>query len=389
MKINTIADRYIIKEMIPPFLISLGFFTFLFMMTEILEITQIVVNYKTSMVSVFLILLYTIPYFHVYVVPMSVMMSVLVTFLRLSADNEIVALNAGGISLYRLVLPVLIFCLAGGLITMILTIYGLPWGKRSLKTLISEVAVSNVDVGLKERSFNDSFEGVMLYVSKIDLKSKTLMDIFIEDQRNKDTGSTVVVAPRGKLFSDPEEKIFQLRLFNGSINRVSLENRNADTITFDTYDIQLDLKDAISDHGNKRLDEKEMYFREIIEFLNNYQKRDKDYYEVLIEYHRKFSLPVTCLTLGILALPLGLQSKTARRSLGLVLGLIAFLIYYLLLSAGKSYSEAGIIPVYIGMWAPNAVMTGAGIFLLVRASRQHTFQWRFIPEILRRCLIRY
>ncbi len=389
MKLNTIADRYIIKEMILPFLISMGFFTFLFLMTEILEITQIVVNYKTSMVSVLLILLYTIPYFHVYVIPMSVMMSVLVTFLRLSADNEIVALNAGGISLYRLVPPVLIFCLAGGLITISMTIYGLPWGKQSLKTLISEVAVANVDIGLKERNFNDSFEGVMLYVSKIDLKSKTLMDIFIEDQRNQDTGSTVVVAPRGKLFSDPEQQIFQLRLFDGSINRVNLENRSADTITFDTYDIQLDLKNAISDHDDKTLDEKEMYFNELTDFLNNYPKRDEDYYEALVEYHRKFSLPVTCLTLGILALPLGLQSKTARRSLGLVLGLIAFLGYYLMLSAGKSYSETGVIPAYVGMWTPNVVVMATGIFLLIRASRQHSFQWRFLPGIVRRYLIRY
>ena len=389
MKFNTIADRYIIREMIPPFLISLCFFTFIFMMTQILEITQLVVNYQAGLLSVLFILLYSIPYFHIYIIPLSVMMSVLVTFLRLSSDNEIVALNAGGISIYRLIPPVFVFCLAALLITMSMTIFGLPWGKRSLESLISEIAVSSADIGLKERSFNDSFEGVMLYVSKIDLKSKTLMDIFIEDRRNRETGSTVVVAPRGKLFSDPGKRIFQLRLFDGSISRVSLENRSADTITFDTYDLHLDLKEAIASYGKKRLDEKEMYFGELTEFLNTYPKRDDDYYEALVEYHRKFSLPVTCLALGILALPLGLQSKTARRSLGLVLGLISFLFYYLLLSAGKVYSEAGIIPVYIGMWAPNAVLGGAGVFLMKRASHQHSFQWRFIPEIFRRRLIRY
>ncbi|MBW2100465.1 MAG: LptF/LptG family permease, partial [Deltaproteobacteria bacterium] len=164
MKINTILSRYVFKELIPPFFISLLFFTFIFLMAKILDITNLVVNYNISIFTVFLMIIYTVPNFLVFVIPMSVMMTVLLTFLRMSSDNEIVALKAGGVSIYRLLVPVFAFCLIGSLLTAVMAVYGLPWGRLAVKELAFEIASSNLNIGLKERTFNDGFKGVMLYV---------------------------------------------------------------------------------------------------------------------------------------------------------------------------------------------------------------------------------
>ncbi len=86
--------------------------------------------------------------------------------------------------------------------------------------------------------------------------------------------------------------------------------------------------------------------------------------------HQKFSFPVACLALGLLALPLGLQSRSAKRSFGLILGLLLALVYYLMLSAGTVFGKAGRIPPAIGMWVPNAIMGAAGIYLLMSAARE-------------------
>ena len=117
MKINTIVCRYILKEMIPPFLISLAFLTFVFLMIGILDITNLIVNYSANIGSILLLLIYSMPFFLEFIIPMSIMMAVLLSFLRLSADNEIVALTAGGRSVYGLLPPVLVFCLAGCILT--------------------------------------------------------------------------------------------------------------------------------------------------------------------------------------------------------------------------------------------------------------------------------
>jgi lipopolysaccharide export system permease protein len=163
---------------------------------------------------------------------------------------------------------VLLFLPFGALLTAAMTVYGLPWGRKSFKQMVADVATSSIDIGLKERTFNDSFDGVMLYVANIDVKTKTLIDVFIEDQRTEDMLSTVV-APRGKLFSDPEKKLFQLRLFDGVINQVSLKNRSANTLRFDTYDINLDIREGLSDLAARPTDEKAMWLSELREFIKS------------------------------------------------------------------------------------------------------------------------
>lgn len=355
--------------MIPPFIVNLVFFTFVFLMTKILKITTLIVNYKISISSVLLMLACSVPYFLVFVIPMSVMLAVLLIFLRLSNDNEIVALKTGGMSIYGLLPPVLFFCLFGILLTGLMSIYGYPWGRQSLKEITYEVAASHIDVGFKERTFNDSFDGVMLYMNKVDLKNKKLVDVFIEDKRTDNVVNTVV-APNGKLFSEPDKLVFHLRLFDGTINQVDLESRSVHSINFDTYDIRLDLKKTVSSEKRGPKDEKEMSLFELRRYIKDAKVKDAQYYVTLIEFHKKFSIPFACLALGILAVPLGVQSKSAKRSTGLCLGLICFLLYYLMLAAVRVFGETGAYPPVIGMWVPNIVMGGLGLFLLVRIANE-------------------
>ena len=383
MKLNSIVNRYIFREMIPPFVVTLVFFTFIFLMANILDITNYIVNYRISMTTVLLMLIYSVPYFLEFVIPMAVMMAVLLTFLRLSNDNEIVALKAGGMSIYGLLPPVLVFCLMGCLLTGYMAIYGLPWGRLSFKELVIEVAATHIDVGLKERTFNDSFKDVMLYINKVDLKNNELIDIFIEDQRNKKFVSTVV-ATRGELLKDPDKLAYRLRLFNGSINQVDQDSRAVNSINFDTYDVSLDLEKVISSTRKGPKDEKEMNLSELRMYLNKAKKKDAQYYVTLIEFHKKFSIPFACLALGLLAVPLGVQSNITKRSAGLGLGLVFFLFYYLLLSAGLVFGETGIYPPAIGMWVPNMVMGGLGLFLLVKTANERPLKFYSLLGWIRR-----
>jgi len=369
MKINSIINRYLFKEMIPPFIINLMFFTFVFLMAETLNIINMVVNYNVSLFVVFLMLGYSIPYFLAYVIPMSIMMTVLITFLRLSSDNEIVALKTGGMGIYGLLPPVLLFCLIGCLVTLFMTIYGMPWSILSLKELTYKVVSTHLEIGLKNRTFNDEFKDVMLYVNKINPKNKELQDIFIEDKRIQNTVSTVV-APKGNLFSEPDQHIYHLKLYNGIINQVDLKNRSANSIVFNTYEIRLDLKKAVSALKKRAKKRKEMSLAELRQYLKDSTQKGAGYFNALMELHKRFSIPFACLALGLLAVPLGIQSRPTKRSFGLVLGLIFFLFYYLLLSAGLVFGERGICPPIIGMWAPNVVLGGLGLYLLVHSANE-------------------
>jgi len=381
MKFNTIVHRYILKEMFAPFLINVVFLLFIFLMTKILDITNYIVNYKISLLVVLSMLLYSMPFFLQFVIPMSVMIAILLTFLRMSGDNEIIALRASGVSIYQVLPPVVLFSVVGCLATMWVTIYGIPWSSTSLIGLRTKVVASSFEIGLKERTFNDNFKDVMLYVNKIDTHNKELIDIFIEDKRSQDMVSTIV-SPRGKLFSDSENLFFRLRLWNGSINQVNVESRSVNSIQFDTYDVRLDVKELLKGNQKRSKHRMEMGLSEMWRFIKNSPKKDKAYYKALMDFHKKFSVPMASIVLGLLAVPLGFQSSVRKRSSGLVMGLSFFLIYYVMLTAGWGYGKSGKYPPSIGMWAPNVIMGTIAVVFMYRSGRDRLLLFGLSFEFL-------
>jgi lipopolysaccharide export system permease protein len=388
MKTNTIANRYIMREMLGPFSINMLVFTFLFLMTQMIEITNWIVNYSLNILDVLTIILFTLPWFLMFIIPMSVMMSVLLTFLRLSGDNEIVALKSCGMSIYRLLPPVICFSLFGCVFTAFITLYAVPQSRTALEKLALRLAASNVDIGLKERTFNDAFKDVMLYVNKIDPQNRKLLDIFIEDKRQTEIVSTVV-APEGRLFSEPEKYIFHLLLSNGTIHQTNLKERSATSIQFDTYKLSLDLRKEIGEYDDSDKHREEMSIAELRQYIEASREKDEDYYKIKIVLHRRFSIPIACLTMGLLAFPLGIQSKTTKRSFGLILCLFFFLLYYLLLTAGYAFGEDGSYPPEIGMWLPNVVMACIGIFFLVQTGRERSLKIELVARYIQRLIARF
>ena len=370
-----------------PFSINMLVFTFLFLMTEMIKITNWIVNYNVSLLDVLTIIIFTLPWFLMFIIPMSVMMAILLTFLRLSGDNEIVALKSCGLSIYRLLPPVLFFAGFGCLFTAFITLYAIPQSKLSLEKMALRLAASNVDIGLKERTFNDAFKDVMLYVNKIDSQNKKLIDLFIVDKRQPDMVNTVI-APEGKLISEKEKFIFHLLLSNGTIHQTSLKERSATSIQFDTYKLSVDLKKELG--GVKKSDKhrEEMTIAELRQFLEESANKDRKYYKTKMVLHRRLSIPIACLTMGLLAFPLGIQSKTTKRSLGLIYCLFFFLLFYLLLTAGYAFGEDGTYPPEIGMWVPNLVMGCIGILFLIQTGRERSLKLEYISKLLQKIISR-
>ncbi len=377
----SILNRYLFLEMLPPFFINLAFFSFIFLMKQILDITDMIVNHKVGVVPVFLLLAYTMPYFLQYIIPMSTMMAVLMALLRMSSDNEIMALKAGGVSIYRLLTPVLIFSLSGTLITGYMTIFGVPSGAERFKSLLFDVAVANLNVSLKERTFNDNFKQIMLYVNKIDPQSGDLHNVLIEDSRTSG-GSNTVIARRGKLFGEPREMVYFLRLYDGTISQMDMRDKSSHTINFETYDIRLDLKDVFSAPGIANQAPDEMTLSNLRAYLKQVRSDKARYLSALMKYYKKFSIPVACLAMGLLAMPLGIQARNSKKGFGVGLGLLFFLLYYILLSVGTAFGENGNYPPVVGMWMPNVVLGGFGIYLLVLSAKEKTITVNWLGQMV-------
>jgi lipopolysaccharide export system permease protein len=371
MTINSNVNRYIFREMLPPLGLNLLFFTFIFLISDMLEITNWIVNYSIGISTVLWMIIYSMPDFLIFVVPMSVMLAILLTFLRMSGDNEIIALTSGGLSFYGLLPPVLLICLMGSLLTGFMTIYALPWGRSSMEELTQKIAASNPDIGLKEKTFNDDFGDMIFYVNKVDQKNNLLIGVFIEDRRQPDMDVTVI-ATKGRLFDDPEKRVHHLRLLDGTIHRTNLQDGSVSSIHFNTYTSTFGPKDMVPDKKKKRKHQKAMSLGELRQFTKAAPTKDEAYYKALLELHRKFSMPFACFALGLIALPLGVQSKSANRTFGLIVGLFLFLFYNLLLSAGKILGESGALPPVFGMWLPNVVTGAVAWYLMIQTAKERT-----------------
>lgn len=369
MKFNTILNRYIFMELFPPFAVNMFFFTFILLISKILEIANMVVNYQAGLSSIFLLLLYAMPFFLAFVTPMSIMMAILLTFLRLSSDNEMVALKSCGLNPATLLAPVALFCLTGWLLTTVIMNWMLPWANRSFYDLSADLALSHIDAVIKERTFVDNFDGLVLYVNQIDLQRRSLVDVFIEDQRTPGFNNTIV-APRGRITTDLSAQKIRLRLVNGTINRVDLKTQRANAINFNTYETNLDINKIQAKATKERRPLEEMTWGQLGQYLKENPHKDKRYYKALMKYHEKLSLPAACFALGLLALPLGLQARTGKRSMGIVMGIGLFLLNYIMLSVGWALGESGTLHPAVGMWAPNILMGATGTYLFVRVLKE-------------------
>ena len=375
----TTITRYIFKELFSPFIVSLFFLSFVFLMAKIPEFTNMIVNYHTGIISLVLLLLYSFPKFLLIILPISVMISVLLTFMRMAGDNEITALKGGGISLYRLLPPVLGFSFFITCIALFVSIFIVPKSMTAIEDKSKDIIQASLDIALQERVFNTDIEGIMIYIASVNSVNKKLNNVFIEDSRTKGMVN-ISTAPQGMLLLSKNKKKYTLRLFNGIINQVNLIKDSVNTISFASYDINIDCGKLFNKSRVKRKKQMdEMDLQELVKVIkDNKHKKNHAFNMALMEFHNMFALPFACFCLALLAFPLGVQSVSLKKSSGLGLGLVFFVVYYLLFAIGWSAGESGAYPPVIGMWFPNVFMLIIGLYLLYRNAKEHPVKMPYL-----------
>jgi lipopolysaccharide export system permease protein len=276
---------------------------------------------------------------------------------------------------------VVILSITGLLLTAMISIYAVPWGNKSFKDLIFQIAESKADLGVKERIFSEPFDNVVFYVNSYSTQERLMRDVFVVDKRDQRVVNTII-AKEGRIFSYPEEKILTLHFMNGTIFMVGKDLESARTIKFNTYDLNIGLKDIMAAVASRKKKPKEMSVSELIEQLKKFQKGEGKYYSMIIQLLEKFSLPLAVFLMGIIGVPLGAQMKARGRSSGIGVSLLIFLIYYMCLAGARSICETGTISPVIGVWIPNVFLLITCFFLFWRLGRRDSigllpgFLWR-------------
>ena len=244
-----ILDRYIWKELVTPFGLGLFVFTFLLLIDRIFDLTDLIINKGVPVHLVLMMLVYISPAILVLTIPIGFLLAILIAFGRLSADMEVVALKACGVSPLRLLWPVVAFGVGVTALTGYLMIDAVPKSNYAFKSLVFEIVRTQATVGIKERVFNDTFGNFVIYVDEIASDQVALRNVFVSDER-KPEEQRFITAHEGRLLSDDVNRRVTLRLLDGSIHETSpTALQKYREVRFGLYDITLVLENHAGQAG--------------------------------------------------------------------------------------------------------------------------------------------
>ena len=367
-----ILHRYVFREIVVPFAFGLSVFTFILLIARLLKLIELVVTRGVPVLNILRLLSYILPAFLEVTVPMAMLLAILVAFGRLSADSEMIAMRSSGLSLYQLVPPVAIFVALATIATAGLSVWARPWGNRSLRSALFDIAKTRASAGIKPGIFNDDFPGLVIYSETIDSTSDRLTHVLIADGRDSQERNTII-ASDGTMISDPATKTVTLRLRDGFIH--TTDNRGSEYQTkFESYDVNLDLRQMFAGSRQKERDPKELTIGQLRRAMEAKAEAGQSFVPELVEVHRKFAIPFACIVFGVVAMPLGIQPVRAARARGFAISLGMIFAYYVMLSFGQALAEQGTLPVLVGLWLPNLVFAVGGIYLFVQAGRERTLE---------------
>ena len=370
----TIIHRYILREISYPFFMILFVMTFVLIMGKLLQLMDMMVNKGVSFIDILKLFSLLFPSFLIFTIPISLLVSILIGIGRLSADNEITIFKTSGLSLYRLLTPVLFASLIAFVMTIVTTFFLVPQSKFATKNLLFTIAKKKASVGIREKVFNDDFKGILLYADSIPVQGDFMEGVLIYDTRTISEPSTII-AKKAYLVSDVKLMTLTLRLENGSTHMVDTHQKNYRKMDFSRYDVNLSMESTIAGE-NKLMTKKgaEMTIWEIAEKMKSGKLDNKEFREIRVEMHKNMALPVSCIVMGILGIPLGIRSHRAVKSRGFTVGLIVVLIYYFLLLTGQSLIETKNLPPLLGIWTPNILFGTLGIYLMNRAANDRLLE---------------
>lgn len=360
---------YLATEILAPFFASLIILNGVLFLGRLVPLLDTIFNFGIGFADFIRLCAYIAPKLLLFSIPMASMMGVIIAFTRLINDNEIMALKASGIGLYKMLPPVALVAACTALLTIFSSVTMIPKGTVAMKKLFFQLAKEKIDKGIQPKQFSEGIKNVVLYVDAIAPESGKWQGVYVSDLRRKDTPITIM-AGTGSLTAQLDKMQLTLHLADGSLHRAV--DDLTQTARFARYTIKLPVEtpkfidgDSATAVGKNGLTQKQL-----LEKAAAYGPASPAGLSMLIEYHQRLALPVGCFILTLLGLPLAMQGKPGFRSMGVPLGLGFFVLYYVLITAAKTMAENATLPVSATMWLPNAVFAAWTIYFIRRIARE-------------------
>ncbi|MBI5699602.1 LptF/LptG family permease [Candidatus Saganbacteria bacterium] len=358
-----IIDRYIFKELIDPFLFGLFSFSLILSASMILfELVRAVVLSGMPLLVALQLFIFRLPTVVVYIFPMATLLAALLGFGRLSKDSEITAFRASGISLFRLIVPVLALGLMISFVNLVFNEIVVPEANKAAKNLLFEVSTKKAP-RVEENVFVPEMEKGALkrifYARR--MKGKQLEGVIVSEFQDGRL-SQIINAKTAQYL--PERSTWQFN--DGTVYLLSEGGEYRHLIKFDRQYVAIKYTPSDLAAGDKSPDD--MSIGELRDYIKLKEKMGVKVVDHKIQLNFKMALPFASLVFALLGAPLGLSPRRASSSIGLGLSIIVIFVYYVLIFTSFAFGELELISPFLSAWLPNIVTGGLGYYILKQAA---------------------
>lgn len=362
-----ILRLYALRQLVSPFFLSLLFFTFVFIVGNLVKLAELLVNKGVSLWDIVHILLLLIPKLLTFTLPTSALTAILLVFGGFAQNNEITAMKASGINLFSVMLPVLLVSFLLSFAALFLNDQVQSHSQHAYRQAIKDLLLKRPMAYLEAGKFIKDFQDYIILTQRID--GNRLHEITIYQPQEKGKTTRTIIAEWGEIIASKDDKTLRLKLYNGTSDEPNPEDPSIfyklNFKTFELPPIHLG-KEAV---GKKEKKVKDMSIDELLynlhqnpELKTNQELRR----EFQAEFHKKISFSFSPFVFALIGLPLAVITRRGEAvvSFSLALGIVA--LYYVFFIWSRAMTVEGFLPPLIALWLPNGVMMGCGAYLIKR-----------------------
>ena len=364
-----LLDRYVGKEIVLTATFAIAVLSLVLVLGNVFkQLLDLLINHDVPLEYILSFIAYILPFSLTFTIPWGFLTAVLLVFGKMSAENELIALRANGVSIPRICFIVFALAVTACAICLWINVDVAPRAQQQMKSALFNIATSNPIAMFGSDQVIDEFPGKKIYVEK---KSGTeLEDILMYDLNDNDDPMSVVHARRGELQTDLEGKQqILLRLTDARYEqRDTAEPQNVmkirQGITMDKIDLPISLKELYEKNKRRR----GLSQMTLTELLKNQDQ--KQITAARTEVNKRFSFSLASLAFALIGVPLAITAHRKETSIGFLFSLvIAFVYFFFIIIADTVRDNPKAHPALL-IWAPNFIFIGLGAWLFWRMSRK-------------------
>ncbi|MCX8073845.1 MAG: LptF/LptG family permease [Candidatus Binatia bacterium] len=359
-------QKYVFRQLLFPTIASITLSAALLLVGRLVKIMSLLINRGLGLAEVTYLLLLLAPSFLEYSVPMGAMLGTFLALGRMTSDGELLGAQASGLNPRLLLRPLLLLGAFAALCTSVISLGLRPLTRQATTEYFTTLSLSRATAAIEEQVFFNQIPGLVLYAEQIRDRGKTLLGVFVVDQRTPGRW-TAITAKNGYIVSadGSAQPGTILRLEDGTVFNWKGRTEAYEFSTFETFDWNLSeaMNQATSSSTLANIDLKSTQSLDLLDSIRK-QPWDKTTPTRALELSSRFALPASCFVLVLLALTCSLRWQLSPTA-GIAISTLCFLTYYTLSGVAESVAEQGISwPLAASIaWLPNLALSAGYVFL--------------------------